>query len=99
MAKVTIEIGDEVELVQGPVRFMLGRLMSTNMTDVQREDDRRYVDPQMQQHLIQGPVVSCSVQLDFVVERQYFELTPANQLSVCKAILAFVKRCWRFYKT
>ena len=77
MAKVTIELGDEIEYVAGNGRFMFGRLKSLSMIDVQRETIR-YMDPQGQQHLFQGPAVGCSVQLDFVVEPNHFDLTPAE---------------------
>jgi hypothetical protein len=80
VAKVTINFGDEVEVVVGDSQFTLGRLKALNVIDLQRSPGHIMLTLEGVRIEIPGPVDVCAVRMDFdVMPGQFDAQRPAGQ--------------------
>ena len=73
MAKVTINFGDEVEVVINDSQFTLGRLKALSVIDLQRSPGHSIWTPEGLRVEIPGPAEVCAVRMDFDVMPGQFE--------------------------
>jgi len=78
MAKVTFEMGDELEFLADGWRFTLGNLIGLSPIDVQREPGNSIITPDGKRTNFPGQVVTRAMRLDFNVSGGQLDLTPAD---------------------
>lgn len=78
MAKVSIRMGDEVELVGNDFRITFGKLKSVSPLEMQREPGNSIVCPDGKRIEIPGAIETYSVRLDFDVMRHHLKVENLN---------------------